>query len=60
MPWILSKIVPSDAVAEEVLFLRKSKAEVVLTNVKFFATFVFHNYQKFNDVIMTREGVKSF
>ena len=46
MPWILLKIIPSDAVAEEVLFLRKSKAELVLTNLKIFDTFVFHNYQK--------------
>ena len=29
-----------------VLFLRKSKAELVLTNLKTFDTFVFHNYQK--------------
>ena len=29
MPWILSKIIPSDAVTEEVLFLRKSKAGLV-------------------------------
>ena len=46
MPWILSKIISSEAVAEEVLFLRKSKAELVLTNLKTFDTFVFHNYQK--------------
>ena len=46
MPWILSKIISSAAVAEEVLFLRKSKAELVLTNLKTFDTFVFHNYQK--------------
>ena len=42
MPWILLKIIPSD----EVLFLRKSKAELVLTNLKTFDTFAFHNYQK--------------
>ena len=34
MPWILSKIITSEAVAKEVLFLRKSKAELVLTNLK--------------------------
>ena len=46
MPWILSKIIPSEAVAEEVLFSRKSKAELDLTDLKTFHTFVFHNYQK--------------
>ena len=46
MPWILSQIVPSEAVAEEVLFFRKSNAEFVLTNLKTFGHFVFHNYQK--------------
>ena len=46
MLWILSKIIPSEAEAEEVLFLRKSKAELVLTNLKTFDTFIFHNYQK--------------
>ena len=32
--------------AEEVLFFRKSKAELVLTDSKTFGTFAFHNYQK--------------
>ena len=34
MPWILSKIILSKALAKDVLFLRKSKAEFVLTNLK--------------------------
>ena len=46
MAWIFSKIIPSKVVAEEVLFLRKSKAELVLINLKTFDTFAFHNYQK--------------
>ena len=46
MPWILSKIIPSKVVVNEVLFLRKSEAELVLTNLKTFDAFVFHNYQK--------------
>ena len=46
MQWILSKIISSKAVAKEVSFLRKSKSELVLTNLKTFDTFVFHNYQK--------------
>ena len=36
MPLILLKIVPSVALAKVVLFLRKSKAEFVLTNLKTF------------------------
>ena len=36
MPWILSKIIPSKMLPEEVLFLRKCKAEFVLTNLKTF------------------------
>ena len=46
MTWILSKIIPSEVLAKKVLFLRKSKAEFVLTNLKTFVTFVFYNYQK--------------
>ena len=46
MPWILSKIMLSKALAKDVLFLRKSKAEFVLTNLKTFDTFVFYNYEK--------------
>ena len=46
MSWILSKIISTEAAGEEVLFLRKSKAELVLTNLKTFDTFAFHNYQK--------------
>ena len=34
MIWILSKIIPSEVLAEGVLFLRKSKTEFVLTNLK--------------------------
>ena len=34
MPWILSKIILSKALSKEVSFLRKSKAEFVLTNLK--------------------------
>ena len=36
MPWILSKIIPSEVLAEGVLFLRKSKIEFVLINLKTF------------------------
>ena len=36
MPWILSEIIPSKVLAEEVLFLRKCKAEFVLANLKTF------------------------
>ena len=32
VPWILSKIISSQALTKEVLRLRKSKAEFVLTN----------------------------
>ena len=60
MPWILSKIISCEAVAKEVLFLRKSKAELVLTNLKTFDTFVFHNYQKQNAVIMNRRRCQKF
>ena len=45
MPWILSKTIPCEALAEVVLFLIKSEAEFVLTNLQKFATFVLHNYQ---------------
>ena len=41
MPWILSKIIPSQALVEEVLFLRKSEAEFVLTNLKTFGPLSF-------------------
>ena len=34
MPWVLSKIISSEAAAEEVLFLRNFKAELVLTDLK--------------------------
>ena len=34
MPWILSIIIHSKVLAKEVLFLRKSKAEFDLTNLK--------------------------
>ena len=60
MPWTLSKIISTEVVAEEVLFLRKSKAELVLTNLKTFDTFVFHNYQKLNAVIMNRRRCQKF
>ena len=46
MSWILSKIIPSEALAEEILFLRKTKAEFILTNLKKNWHFVFHNYKK--------------
>ena len=36
MPWISSKIIQSEVLAEGVLFLRKSKAEAVLTHLKTF------------------------
>ena len=36
MAWILSKIISYEVLAEEVLFLRKSKAGFVLTNLKTF------------------------
>ena len=40
------KKIPSEVVPEEVLlFLKKSKAELVLTNLKTFDTFVFHHCQ---------------
>ena len=34
MPWILSKILLSEVLAKEVLFLINSEAELVLTNLK--------------------------
>ena len=37
MPWIFLKIIPSEALGYEVLFLRKSKAEFLLTNLKTFS-----------------------
>ena len=43
---ILSKIIYIEAVAETGYFFRKPKAKLVLTNLKPFDTFVFHNYQK--------------
>ena len=59
MPSSLSKIIYSEVVADEVLFLRKSKAELILTNLKTFDTFVFHNYQK-SAVIMNRRRCQKF
>ena len=36
MPWILSKIIPSKALAKELLILRKTKAEFIVTNLETF------------------------
>ena len=41
MQWILSKIIPSEVLSKEVLFLRKSKAEFPLTNLKTFGPLSF-------------------
>ena len=48
MPRILPKIVPFEVLAEEVLFLIKSKAEFVLTNLKTFdpSSFIIINNYK--------------
>ena len=41
MLWILSKAIPSEEIDKEVLMLRKSKAEFVLTNLKTYGTLSF-------------------
>ena len=41
MPCILSKIIPSQALASEGIFMLKSKAEFVLTNLKTFGPLSF-------------------
>ena len=55
MPWNLFKIIPSETVAKEILIFRKSKAQLVLTDLKTFGPLSFI-IEKYNAVIMNRRN----